>query len=127
MIELTLEQLLNSVDSLKQLSNRPVKARLAYMAAKIIKEADVEVANFNEARLKLINQYSEKDENGTIKTDEKNNVLLIPDKINDFNSELSDLLNTQIVFNTNKLKMEDLDELEFTPNEIITLEPFIEM
>lgn len=126
MIELTLEQLLNSTESLKQLSSKPLKARVAFTVARIIKDADVEVTNFNDARTDLITKYGEKNEDGSLKTDEKNNVQIVREQVDDFNKELTELLGTTITLNANKIKFEDIDSLQFTPAEIITLEPFIE-
>ena len=126
MIELTLEQLLNSIDSLKQLSTKSLKARVAFTVARIIKDADVEVTNFNETRSDLIAKYGEKNEDGSLKMDDNNNVQIIKEQIGDFNKELMDLLKTKISLNANKMKVDDLDALQFTPAGIIALEPFIE-
>ena len=60
MIELTLEQLINSIDALKQLSIEPLRASVAFTVARIIKAADAEVINFNDTRSTLINKYGKK-------------------------------------------------------------------
>lgn len=125
MIVLTLDNLINSVNILQRISSEPLKAKTAYVVAKLIKAADAEMTNFNEIRFNLIDKYGEKDENGEFKT-EGNNVILKKETIDDFNKELQELLNTSLTFNVNKLNLDDLESINFTPSEMIQLEPFIE-
>lgn len=127
MIEMTLKTLINSVESLQKLSNKNLKAKTAFVVAKLIQAADIEVNNFNDARIMLINKYGEKDDNGNLIADANNNVKIIKDDIERFNTELSELLNTPITINATKITLNELDELEFTPQDIIQLEPFIEI
>lgn len=126
MITLTLEQLINSTDALKTLSQKPLKARCAYSVGKILKAADAEMVTFNETRMELIKKYGEKDESGELKTDENGNVHVILDKLNEFNNELQELLATTIEINANKISIDDIGEIEFTPAEMTQLEEFIE-
>lgn len=126
MISITLEQLINSSDGLKALSQKPLKARCAYTVGKLLKAADVEISNFNETRMELIKKYGEKDENGELKQDEQGNVHIGTEFVNHFNDELNELLNTTIDINSNKIKIEDLESVNFTPAEMTQLEDFIE-
>jgi len=75
----------------------------------------------------LIDKYGEKDETGELKVDENGNCRVPPESINDFNAEMTELLNSEIEINANKLNINDLEEMEFTPSEMIALEPFVEM
>jgi len=125
MIVLTLDNLINSINILQRISSEPLKAKTAYVVAKLIKAADAEMTNFNEIRFNLIDKYGEKDENGEFKTD-GNNVILKKETVDDFNKELRELLNTSLTFNVNKLNLDDLESINFTPAEMIQLEPFIE-
>lgn len=126
MITVTLEQLLNSSDGLKQLSQKQLKARSAYIVSKLLKNVETELTTFNEARINLINKYGEKDEKDELIKDDKDNVRLLPEHINDFNNELQELLNTSIELNNNKIDIDDIGDVEFTPVEMTQLEPFIE-
>ena len=126
MIKITLEQLLNSSDSLKALSQKQLKARCAYAVGRLLKAADNEIASFNETRLELIKKYGEKDENGELKNDEQGNVHIPQEVISEFNAELQDLLKTEIEINANKIKIEDIGDVEFTPAEMSQLDEFIE-
>jgi len=93
---------------------------------RLLKAADKEIQEFNDIRVKVVNQYGDKDENGELITDENGNCHIAPEHINEFNKELNDLLNTEIEINANMLSLSDLEELEFTPSDLALLEPFIE-
>lgn len=126
MISITLEQLINSTDGLKGLSQKSLKARSAYAVSKIIKAADAEMTTFNETRMELIKKYGEKKEDGELNSDENGNVRIPPESLNDFNKELQELLKAPVEINANKIRMEDIGDVEFTPAEMAQLDEFIE-
>ena len=126
MIKVSLETLVNSTEGLQGLSRKPLKARTAYAVAKLLKAADAEMNTFNETRMTLIRKYGVKDENGELEEDENKNVRVMPEYIEAFTKELNELLNTEVEFNANKIKLEDLGDIDFTPNEMVQLEEFIE-
>ena len=126
MIKLKLNELLNATDALQTLSKKSLQARPAFQVVRLLKAADKEIQEFNDIRVKVVNQYGDKDENGELITDENGNCHIAPEHINEFNKELNDLLNTEIEINANALSLEDLEELEFTPSDLALLEPFIE-
>lgn len=127
MITLKLEDLINSTEALQKLSNTSLKARPAFTVSKMLKEAEKELANFNEVRMNLINKYGEKDEEGKLITDENDNCKITAEHINDFSNELQELVATTIEINANKLTLEDLGDADFTPSEIAALEPFVDV
>lgn len=126
MISITLEQLVNSTDGLKGLSQKTLKARPAYAIAKILKAAEAEITSFNDARMNLIKQYGEKDETGELKSDENGNVHIPSEVLADFNKELQELLATEIEINANKIRIDDIGDVEFTAAEMAQLDDFIE-
>ena len=127
MISIQINDLLNTTETLQSLSQKTLKGRLAFSIAKLLKGAEQEIQQFNDTRMKIITKYGEKDENNELKTDEKGNCKIAPESIDEFSNELNDLLQTTVEINANKLRMEDLEDLEFTPNEMVILEPFIEI
>lgn len=127
MITLKLEDLINSTEALQKLSNTSLKARPAFTVSKMLKEAEKELANFNEVRMNLINKYGEKDEEGKLITDENDNCKITAEHINNFSNELKELVATTIEINANKLTLEDLGNADFTPSEIAALEPFVDI
>lgn len=126
MIKIKVSDLLNATETLQKLSQKELKAKLALSIARLLKEAEREIQNFNEVRMNLINKYGEKDEKGELITDDKGNCKIIPDGIETFSKELNDLVTTDVEINANKLKLDDLENLDFTPGDMVALEPFIE-
>ena len=126
MIKIKLDSLINSVEALQKLSQTEMKAKLAWQVTRLLKAADAEIQQFNETRMNLIKKYGEKDENGEIVVDEKNNCKIAEDKVSDFTKELTDLAESEVEINANMIKIDDLDALEFKPAEMSALEPFID-
>ena len=126
MITVKISDLLNSAETLQKLSQKDFKAKLAWSIARLLKSAESEIQSFNETRMNLIKKYGEKDENGELITDENSNCKIVPELIETFSKELNELMDSEVEINGNKLKMELLEEVEFTPAEMVILEPFIE-
>jgi uncharacterized cupredoxin-like copper-binding protein len=76
--------------------------------------------------MNLIKKYGEKDENGELVTDENNNCKINNEFINDFSNELNELIESEIEINANKIKIEDIENIDFTPAEMTQLEVFID-
>ena len=127
MITITLEELVNCADGLKSLSQKQLKARPAYTVGKLLKAVDAEMNEFNTARMNLIKKYGDKDNNNELITDENGNVHIPNEAINTFNQELQELLGASIELNVNKIKLNDIGEVDFTPGEMAQLDPFIEL
>ena len=127
MIKVRLTDLVNSTETLQKLAQKDFKAKLAWSIARLLKAADAELQGFQDARMNLIKKYGEKDETGELITDEKGNCKISPKAMNDFNTEFSELLNSDVEINANKINIELLKDVDFTPGEMANLEPFIEM
>lgn len=127
MITVKIMDLVNGTSALQKLAEAQLKAKLAWQVARILKAAEVEIQSFNETRMKLINEYGEKNESGELITDDNGNCKIIPDRLIDFNKELNDLISNEVEINAHKIKMDDLENVNFTPGEITLLEPFIEI
>lgn len=127
MITVKIMDLVNGTSALQKLADAQLKAKLAWQVSRILKAADVEMQSFNETRMKLINKYGEKDESGELITDDQGNCKIIPDKLIEFTNEMNDLISNEVEINANKINMDDLGDINFTPGEITMLEPFIEI
>ena len=92
MIKVKISELIDSISTLQKLAQKDFKAKLAWSIARLLKAAEAEIQSFNETRMNLIHKYGEKNENGELITDEKGNCTLIKDKVQDFNTELNELL-----------------------------------
>ena len=126
MIKVKISDLLNSTEALQKLSKTDLKAKLAWQVSRLLKSADKEIQEFNETRMKLIQKYGEKDENSELVTDENGNCKITPDSIESFSNELNDLVISEVELNANKIRIDDLNEVNFTPAEMNVLETFID-
>lgn len=126
MIKVKISELLNSTEALQKLAKMQLKARLAWNVSKLLKAADVEIQDFNETRLELIRKYGEKDENDQLITDENGNCKIVTDKIDNFTAELTELAESEVEINANKVRIDDLEDINFTPADMAALETFID-
>ena len=127
MIKVKISELINSTETLQKLSQKDFKAKLAWSVARLLKAAEAEIQSFNETRMNLIKKYGEKDENGELITDDKGNCKINNDSINEFSNELNDLIATEVEINANKIDINLLENVDFTPAEMAVLEPFVDM
>lgn len=126
MIKLKISDLLNSTEVLQKLAGKELKAKLAWQVGRVLKSAEKEIQDFNETRMNLIKKYGEKDENDELVTDENNNCKINNEFINDFSNELNELIESEIEINANKIKIEDIENIDFTPAEMTQLEAFVD-
>lgn len=126
MITVKISDLLNSTEVLQKLAGTELKAKLAWQVGRLLKAADKEIQEFNETRMNLIKKYGEKDDSGELITDDNGNCKILEPEIEEFSNELNELINSEVEINTNRIKIESLEELDFTPAEMSNLEPYID-
>ena len=125
MITVSVREILNSAEIMQKLSKRQFKGKVAFQIARILRYIDEELKSFNEARSNLIEVYGERDESDNLVMDENNNYKIQKDKITELNQEIEELLNTSIQINADAINMKDIENEDFTPADILLLEPFI--
>ena len=125
LIELTVKELIDSIEPFKELLNLKLNGRTAYLLGRIMREVDKEYSNFQNTRNKLIEKYEMKDENGNRIINQEGNISIAPDKIDKFNQELMDVLQTKIEICADTINLADIEKFEFTPQQIMILMPFI--
>ena len=126
MIELTINDMLNSMEPLKKLSAYQLKTKIAYQIARLMREINKEYELFQKTRQNLAMKYAEKNEKNEIIINENGNYKIRNDKINICNEEIAELLNTKIVLNVEPINLEDIENTECTPTEIFALMPLIQ-
>lgn len=126
MITVSVREILNSAEIMQKLSKRQFKGKVAFQIARILRYIDEELKSFNEARSNLIEVYGERDGSDNLVMDENNNYKIQKDKITELNQEIEELLNTSIQINADAINMKDIENEDFTPADILLLEPFIE-
>ena len=126
MIELTINDMLNSMEPLKKLSAYQLKTKIAYQIARLMREINKEYELFQKTRQNLAMKYAEKNEKNEIIINENGNYKIRNDKINICNEEIAELLNTKIVLNVEPINLEDIENTKCTPTEIFALMPLIQ-
>ena len=127
MIEMTLREALDSTNVLQALGQKQLKGRVAYNVAKILRQVEIEFNLFNETRKKLVEKYGDKDENGNPKINpETNEYVFSGDNLKAVTDDINKTLDCNITINANKIKLDDLNDVQFTPSEIELIEGFIE-
>lgn len=121
MIEITVQEMINSIEVLREIANKKMPAKTAYRFARINKEIERENDVFQETRRDLILKYGEKDEKGKLK-EENGNITIPKEQLADFRKESSELLNTCITINADRLDIEDFGDDMFSPTEIGKIE-----
>ena len=128
MIELTMDQLMNSVDVIQKLINSPtpLSAKISYQIIRIAREVESEYNLFQKSRTELIQKYAEKNENGEpILNNDR--YQIVPDEQQDFTKEYNDMMSATIQINAEPLALNDktMEELKLTALDWMKLEPFV--
>lgn len=127
MIEVELRYLVNNVDKLNALSGAKLKARTAFQVGKLLREIEKEVQTFEKARADAVQKYGTFNDDGTVKTDENNQILFKDDDaMKAFVDEVTELLNTTVTLNAEKIRLDDIENVDFTPGQILEMEKLIE-
>lgn len=126
MIELTVQEMIDSIPTLRELSNKQLKSKVAFRVARLLREVQAESETFETARINLVKLYGAKDENGELKADENGNTYIEQEHVAEFNNELTDLLNNKITINGDKLSLDDLGDETFTPQQMLSFSAFLE-
>lgn len=126
MIKIKLNDVVNSTDTFTKIMQQSFKGSLAFKIARLARELDKEMQTFNSERQKIIEKYGEKDNDGKVITDDKGIVRFDNSKIQELNEEFNTLLDTEIEINADKLPMDNIDDFEITPQEMLNIEIFFE-
>lgn len=114
-----LGQIINSQKALDVILSQRVSAQVAYQLVKITKRFETDVQAYEQARLKLCEQY------GKISED-KTHYDLSPDTLAQFNQEMTALLNTEVENGFKQLTLADLKDVKLTAQEMALLDWLIE-
>lgn len=126
MMTVTVQNIVESQEVMRVLSNKSLRGRTAFKVARLLKKIEEELNTFNDTRVKLIESYAKKDEDGNFVTNDKNEYQFDTENANKFVAEINKLLAEEIQIEANPIKIDELEDLDFTPAEMAQLEPFIE-
>ena len=121
MITITVNDLLNAIPVLRELINKPFKGATAFKLARLMRELDKETTLFEESRQKLAEKFGERNKDGNLVLDKNGNVQLKPEKLEECNDEMINLLNTTLEINAEKIPISAFDDIEITPTQAIII------
>lgn len=123
-MKITNNQMINSISSLRALSQKQLPIEVSYKIAKNIRNIEQDLAIYEQERKKLIDKYVEKDSEGNPKLDDNNNYI-IKDKLN-WNKDVLELLSFETDVEIEKIDIKELDGLKISPSELIAIDYMIE-
>lgn len=111
-----------------KLSKQELPIRLNYKLTKLYKNIESDFEFYRTRMTEIINIYGLKDDNGQfILTDNGAEVKIQPDKVNECQYKINELMNLETSeLPILKLKLDELDNISLTMQEMAILEPFIE-
>lgn len=127
-INLSNERIVNTINVLAELNNAKLPVKVAYAITKNINKINTELKAYNEEKAKLIDKYSEKDEEGKLKTDEIGNVTLKEEHIEDWNRDIKELLSIENEIDIHMINLDDLlnSNYNISPAELAAIEFMVE-
>ena len=126
MMKVTLKDIVESQEVMRTLSNKPLRGRVAFKVARLLKKLEAELTTFNDTRVKLIESYAKKDEEGNYVTNDRNEYQFDQDNANKFVEEINKLLSEELDIDANPILVDEIEDLDFTPAEMAALEPFMD-
>jgi hypothetical protein len=115
-------------EGLKEILLKELPVKPAYWLARIAMKLETEIKTFEQARMGLINKYSNKDEKGNPaikKTKDGQSQFDITD-VEGFEKEFNELNSQEIEIDIKPIKLADLGELNIKPVTLARLEKIIE-
>lgn len=115
-MEVKLITLINSMETIKELSKLKVKAKTAWMLAKSAKAVEAECATFEDVRRAKIEEIATEEEEG--------NKVIKPNtpEMERFQAEINELLASDVEVDVKKIDIEDLGDNEIEFGKLLQLE-----
>lgn len=107
-LNLSNEKVVNTINVLGELNNAKLPVKVAYAITKNINKINSELKAYNEEKAKLIDKYGEKDKEGKLKVDEKGNIPLKKEHIEDYNRDIKELLSIENEIDIHMINLDDL-------------------
>ena len=126
MIKITMNELLNVIPILRELSTKSFKGAATFKIARLMRELDKETTLFEESRQKLAEKYGARREDGSLIINEDGTIKLQEDKVQDCNDEIMALLLTEVEINAEKIPEEAFFDIEITPSQAMAIDTLID-
>ena len=119
-MELKLAELVNMREALEKLVQMDLPIKQSFLLSKFAKKATVELQEFEEQRVKLVNKYGETDETtGT--------TSVAPANLEAFRKDLDELTDVELFFDIPPIRVEALENVKISVSDLMALEPILVM
>lgn len=113
----TIKSILNATDTLSRLAERTLPVRQSYRLAKLVKAVNAEMSVYHDERIKICKRY------GTLNEAERR--YEFPDENREAaENDLQELISQEVELDVKPI---DISNLELSAQDIINIEPFIEV
>ena len=123
---ITLRQLLEAQPALQRLSAEKLPVKVAYNVARMLKELQPEIDEFNKQRTALVERHgTRRKASETEKLQHGDEVIeVLKDKFEAYRKDVDDLIGVVITIRREPLKLDGLPDI--TPADLLVLEPLLE-
>lgn len=126
MMKIMLKEVIEGQGALQKLSGMVLKGRTAFQVARLLKKLEEVLTSYNDTRLKLIEKYAKRKEDGEFELNEKNEYQFTQENMQAYMDEINKLIMEEVEIEAKPIPVEDIENLEFTPAEASFLEPFLQ-
>ena len=122
-LKIKIGELNTILESLNKIIDKEISIKISYKISKLTKQLMNEYKLYEENRIRLINKYAERDEQGNIKINKEDNTIIILDVDRDkFNNEFIELVNIDIEIEFDKIRLDDLGDVMISPRDLLNLD-----
>ncbi|MDD4781936.1 MAG: hypothetical protein PHT02_15225 [Tissierellia bacterium] len=119
-----LYQIENVYQSLTKLLTKELSIKTSYKLSKLGKLIIDEYKLFEETRMKIIDKYGDKDEEGNIIQND-NKITIPKENLDSFNKEFNELMDIEVKFDFEPISIDKLGEINISPIDLMVLGDFI--
>ena len=120
-----IKQLVQITQVLERFVNKKLSIKLSYKIMKFLKATEADITFYKEKLTKIIEEYGERAEDGSIKMID-NNFKIKENEIENFNKAYFELEEIEIELPNIKFNLNELEEIKISPAELYILDNLIE-
>lgn len=109
-MKLTIKQVIEAAPVLKKITSFSMPAKASYNIMRNMRKIEQEIKPFEESRLQLVHKYGKETEPGKVTVAEEN--------LEAFYKDVASLLDEEIEVDIRPVKIDQLNEVKLTPNEM---------
>lgn len=124
-MKIVLSQILKFSTFLKECSNKEFNIQTAYKIFKIRQKTEETIKFYDESLQRIISNYAMYDENGQMKKNAENGVLISKDKIEECTKKVQELNDCLIDFPEISFQLKDFEDIKISLEALDAIFPFI--